>query len=59
MKISSIKVAAVTTALLASSVAIAGATNTPAPVEAPVMGPWALGMMAVLVAAVAYRIKNK
>ena len=56
MKIDLVKATVITTALIASSLAAAGA---PAPVEAPVMGPWALGMMAALIAAVAYRIKKK
>ena len=60
MKIDSVKATVITTTLLASSLATAGLNNTtPAPVEAPVMGPWALGMMAALIAAVAYRIKKK
>lgn len=57
MKIDSVKATVITTTLLASSFATAGAQ--PTPVEAPVMGPWALGMMAALIAAVAYRIKKK
>ena len=59
MKIDSVKATVITTTLLASSLATAGLNTTPAPVEAPVMGPWALGMMAALIAAVAYRIKKK
>ena len=58
MKIDSVNATVITTALVASSLAAAGAPP-PAPVEAPVMGPWALGMMAALIAAVAYRIKKK
>lgn len=58
MKIDSVKATVITTALFASSLAAAGQV-APAPVEAPVMGPWALGMMAALIAAVAYRIKKK
>lgn len=57
MKIDSVKATVITNTLLASSFATAGAQ--PTPVEAPVMGPWALGMMAALIAAVAYRIKKK
>ncbi len=30
----------------------------PTPVAAPVMGPWALAILAALVAAIAYRIKK-
>ena len=41
-----------------SGYSLAGAV-APAPVEAPVMGPWALSLMAVLVAAIAYRVKKK
>lgn len=59
MKIDSVKATVVTTTLLASSLATAGAPMQTPPVEAPVMGPWALGMMAALIAAVAYRIKKK
>ena len=57
MKIDLTKAAIVATTLLASSAVIAGAA--PAPVATPVMGPWALGIMAVLVASVAYWIKKK
>ena len=44
--------------VLTSSTALAGALP-PAPVATPVMGPWALGLMAALVAAIAYGIKKK
>ena len=44
--------------VLASSTALAGALP-PAPIATPVMGPWALGLMAALVAAIAYGIKKK
>ena len=57
MKINLTKAAIVATTLLASSAVLAGATR--APVAAPVMGPWTLGIMAVLVASVAYWIKKK
>ena len=57
MKTDLTKVAIVATTLLASSAVLAGATR--APVAAPVMGPWTLGIMAVLVASVAYWIKKK
>ena len=57
MKINLTKVAVVATTLLASATVLAGAV--PAPVAAPVMGPWTLGIMAVLVASVAYWIKKK
>ena len=57
MKTNLTKAAIVATTLLASSAVTAGAA--PAPVAAPVMGPWALGIMAVLVASVAYWIKKK
>ena len=57
MKIDLTKVAIVATTLLASSAVLAGAVR--APVEAPLMGPWTLGIMAVLVASVAYWIKKK
>lgn len=57
MKINLTKVAVVATTLLASATVLAGAA--PAPVAAPVMGPWTLGIMAVLVASVAYWIKKK
>ena len=59
MRMDSTKAIVVTTALFASSLVTAGQVQLPAPVEAPVMGPWALGMMAALIAAVAYRIKKK
>lgn len=57
MKIDLTKAAIVATTLIASSAVLAGATR--APVAAPVMGPWTLGIMAVLVASVAYWIKKK
>ena len=57
MKTDLTKVAIVATTLLASSAVMAGTTR--APVAAPVMGPWTLGIMAVLVASVAYWIKKK
>ena len=57
MKTDLTKVAIVATTLLASSAVMAGATR--APVAAPVMGPWTLGIMAILVASVAYWIKKK
>ena len=57
MKIDLTKVAIGAATLLASSAVTAGAA--PAPVAAPVMGPWTLGIMAVLVASVAYWIKKK
>ena len=57
MKINLAKVAIIATTLLASSAVTAGAVT--APVAAPVMGPWTLGTMAVLVASVAYWIKKK
>ena len=46
-------------ALASSGTALAGAIGPAAPVATPVMGPWALGVMATLVAAVAYYIKKK
>ena len=55
MKVNLTKSAIIATTLLASSAATAGAV----PVAAPVMGPWTLGIMAVLVASVAYWIKKK
>ena len=57
MKIDLTKAAIVGTTLAASSTVWAGAPR--APVEAPLMGPWALGIMAALVASVAYWIKKK
>ena len=57
MKIGLTKTAIFATTLLASSAVTAGAA--PAPVAAPVMGPWTLSIMAVLVASVAYWIKQK
>ena len=57
MKINVTTIAIGATTLLASSAVTAGAA--PAPVAAPVMGPWTLSIMAVLVAAVAYWIKKK
>ena len=57
MKIELTKIAIVATTLIASSTVLAGLA--PAPVAAPVMGPWALGIMAVLLASVAYWIKKK
>ena len=57
MKINLAKVAIIATTLLASSAVTAGAVI--APVAAPVMGPWTLGTMAVLVASVAYWIKKR
>ena len=57
MKIDLTKAASVATTLSATSTVWAGAGR--APVEAPLMGPWALGIMAVLVASVAYWIKKK
>ena len=57
MKINLTKAAIVATTLSATSTVWAGAL--PAPVQAPVMGPWTLGIMAVLVASVAYWIKKK
>jgi hypothetical protein len=57
MKIDLTTAAIAATTLLASGTVLAGAA--PAPVAAPVMGPWALGIMAVLVASVAYWIKKK
>ena len=57
MKIELTKIAIVATTLIASSAVLAGLA--PAPVAAPVMGPWALGIMAVLIASVAYWIKKK
>lgn len=59
MKIDSVKATVITTALVGSSITTAGVVIQTPPVEAPVMGPWALGMMAALIAAVAYRIKKK
>ena len=54
------KLAVTVISLIASSTALAGALPpAPAPVAAPVMGPWTLGIMAVLVASVAYWIKKK
>ncbi len=47
----------IATTMVISGSALAGAA--PAPVEAPVMAPWALGIMAALVAAIAYRVKKK
>lgn len=40
-----------------STLVMAGAT--PSPIATPVMGPWSLGLMAGLVALIAYRIKRK
>ena len=57
MKIDLTTAAIAATTLLASGTVLAGAA--PAPVAAPVMGPWALGIMAILVASVAYWIKKK
>ena len=57
MKINLTKAAIVATTLSATSTVWAGAL--PAPVQTPVMGPWTLGIMAVLVASVAYWIKKK
>ena len=57
MKIDLTTAAIAATTLLASGTVLAGAA--PAPVAAPVMGPWTLGIMAVLVASVAYWIKKK
>ena len=57
MRVTLTKTAIVATALLASSAVTAGAVT--APVSTPVMGPWTLGIMAVLVASVAYWIKKK
>ena len=57
MKINLTKAAIVATTLSATSTVWAGAN--PTPVQAPVMGPWTLGIMAVLVASVAYWIKKK
>ena len=57
MKTNLTKAAIVATTLSATSTVWAGAVR--APVEAPLMGPWALGIMAVLVASVAYWIKKK
>jgi len=57
MKIDLTTAAIAATTLLASGTVLAGAA--PAPVAAPVMGPWALGIMAVFVASVAYWIKKK
>ena len=54
------KLAVTVISLIASSTALAGTLPpAPAPVAAPVMGPWTLGIMAVLVASVAYWIKKK
>ena len=47
----------IATTMVISGSALAGAA--PAPVEAPVMAPWALGIMAALIAAIAYRVKKK
>ena len=57
MKIDLTTAAIAATTLLASGTVLAGAA--PAPVAAPVMGPWTLGIMAILVASVAYWIKKK
>ena len=57
MNINLTKSAILATTLLASGTVLAGAA--PAPVAAPVMGPWTLGIMAILVASVAYWIKKK
>ena len=57
MKVNLTKSAIIATTLSATSTVWAGAVR--APVEAPLMGPWALGVMAVLVASVAYWIKKK
>ena len=59
MKINLTTAAIAATTLLASGTVLAGTLAAPAPVAAPVMGPWALGIMAVLVASVAYWIKKK
>ena len=55
------KLSVVVISVLASSTALAGALPPApaAPVATPVMGPWALGLMAALVAAIAYGIKKK
>ena len=55
------KLAVTAISLIASSAALAGALPPApaAPVVTPVMGPWTLGIMAVLVASVAYWIKKK
>jgi hypothetical protein len=45
--------------LCASSTLVMAGAVTPSPVAAPVMGPWSLGLMAGLVALIAYRIKRK
>ena len=57
MNVNLTKSAILATTLLASGTVLAGAA--PAPVAAPVMGPWTLGIMALLVASVAYWIKKK
>ena len=57
MEIDLTKVAIVATTLSATSTVWAGAVR--APVQAPLMGPWTLGIMAVLVALVAYWIKKR
>ena len=53
------KILLIATTLVVSTSALAGAVAPPAPVEAPVMAPWALGIMAALIAAIAYRVKKK
>lgn len=48
-----------TASLFASSSLVMAGEVAPLPVAAPVMGPWSLGLMAGLVALIAYRIKRK
>ena len=57
MKLDLTRAAIVSTTLLASGTVLAGAA--PATVAVPLMGPWTLATMAVLVASVAYWIKKK
>lgn len=57
MKIDLTQTAIVATTLLASSAVTAD--DHPAAAAVPVMGPWTLSIMAVLVASVAYWIKKK
>ena len=57
MKLDLTRAAIVSTTLLASGTVLAGAA--PANVAVPLMGPWTLATMAVLVASVAYWIKKK
>ena len=57
MKINLTRAAIVATTLLVSGTVLAGAA--PATVAVPLMGPWTLAIMAVLVTSVAYWINKK